>query len=176
MSPRNVALAVIAVALLAGSLYAATARSRPAKPIEQPLAFSHKKHTAAESDRSPKLACTECHVGAEKSAIASLPSIDRCLECHMRAQSDRAEEKMVRALASSSSPGFRQVTRNAGHVHFSHSAHVSVAGLSCAQCHGDVTTWTAPPTKPDPRLMNMGACIDCHRQRGASTQCQVCHK
>ena len=160
----------------AGGGYAAVSRKPP--PIEQPIAFNHKKHTVAENDKSPALACTECHVGAETAAVASLPSIDTCLRCHMSPKGKSTEENKLRELASGKDVSFawNQVTRNAGHVYFSHRGHTKLAGLTCQQCHGDVTAWTAPPSQPQKTLLSMDACIDCHRSHGAPTGCRTCHK
>jgi c(7)-type cytochrome triheme protein len=143
-------------------------------PPVQPIAFSHKIH--AGDNHTP---CTDCHVGAETSAHASLPALSRCLVCHMKPQGKQPNprEQIVRELASKRTPvRWVQVTRNAGHVHFSHAAHVSIVKMPCADCHGDVTRWTRPPETPDPALMTMGACLACHRDRGAPTDCDTCHQ
>ena len=68
------------------------------------------------------------------------------------------------------------VTRNAGHVYFSHRAHVTLAHMPCRDCHGDVAAWDKPPTEPDPRLESMGACLGCHRKQGGPTTCDACHE
>jgi hypothetical protein len=169
-------LTVLTVALIAAVGAVALAARRPAAPpIVQPIAFNHAKHLVGET--SPKLACTECHAGAERQAIAGLPSLDRCLQCHMKPQSDHVQERAVRDAAARGGPfAWQQVTRNAGHVYFSHAAHTAGAHITCTGCHGDVARWTAPPSHPDLRLENMDACIDCHRQRGASTSCRTCHR
>lgn len=143
-------------------------------PGAQPIAFSHAIHAG-------KLAvpCTDCHVGAETAAHASLPALSRCLVCHMKPQGTQPNprEQRVRELAVQREPArFVQVTRNAGHVHFSHAAHVSLVKLPCADCHGDVTKWTAPPEQPNPALTSMSACLACHRERHAPTDCDTCHQ
>jgi hypothetical protein len=169
-----IGIAGVLAVIAAGVAYAA--RPRP-QIVPQPIAFNHHKHTVKDNERSPVLACTECHTGVEKSAVAGLPSLDRCLQCHMKQQSDRPEEQAVRILAARGGPiAFEQVTRNPGNVYFSHRAHIVLGKLQCAQCHGDVTSWTAPPEHPDTRLLNMDGCIDCHRQNGAPTACRTCHK
>jgi len=144
-----------------------------ASPPAQPIAFSHKVHAG-----DHEVPCIDCHVGAETSAHASLPALSRCLVCHMKPQGDKPNprEQVVRELAIKRGP-FRwtQVTRNAGHVHFSHGIHVSIVKLPCSDCHGDVTLWERPPESPNPALTNMGACLACHRERGAATDCDTCH-
>ena len=52
----------------------------------------------------------------------------------------------------------------ADYVYFNHSAHVS-AGVGCAECHGRVDQMEVVETvKP----LNMGWCLDCHRDPGPS--------
>jgi hypothetical protein len=169
--------AVIAVAGLGAGAYAGVRHfTSPTPPVVQPLAFSHEKHVG-DGENSPKLACTSCHPGVETRARAGLPSLDKCLECHMKPQSDSEAEASVRELAAKGGPfAWKQVTRNAGHVYFSHRAHVSSVGLGCAQCHGDVAAWKKPPERPEPRLRSMDACTDCHRGRGGPMGCLACHK
>ena len=144
--------------------------SRRAQPIE----FSHAIHVG-----KLQTPCVDCHVGAETQTHASLPSLSRCLVCHMKPQGAQPNERewRVRELASQRElPRFVQVTRNPGHVHVSHAAHVSIEKLPCADCHGDVARWTAPPRSPEPALVDMGACMSCHRQRKAPTDCDTCHQ
>jgi hypothetical protein len=140
----------------------------------QPIAFNHALHAGKQ-----QIACTTCHAGAETAAHASLPPLSRCLACHMKPQGAQPNprEQHVRELAAQRVPvRWTQVTRNAGHVHFSHAAHVSLVKLPCADCHGDVTRWVAPPVEPDPALTSMGACLACHRERHAPTDCDTCHQ
>lgn len=147
----------------------------PPAPIEQPLDFNHALHVG-----KAKIPCTDCHTGAEKAPHAGLPAISQCLLCHMKPQGDHKEpsekEMEVRRLAAEGSAlRWVQVTRNDGHVYFSHRAHVSVARLTCESCHGDVATWERPPARPDPKLTDMQVCMDCHRKNDAANGCRVCH-
>lgn len=160
------------------ALAAVAACATPTNAPPQPLPFNHALHATVRVDGDP-LACTACHAGAERAAHASLPALATCLGCHMRPQGDppSAAEARVRAAAASGAPfHWIQVTRNPGHVYFSHRAHVGLAGMTCADCHGDVTEWRRPPTDPDPHLTSMDACLDCHRERGAPTDCATCHQ
>ena len=166
------ALVVALVALVALGCRA------PRQAPPQPLPFSHALHLQVElADR--KLTCTDCHAGAERGAHAGLPALPTCLRCHMRPQGDPPTERegLVRAAAAAGG-GFRwiQVTRNPGHVFFSHAAHVSVAKLACTLCHGDVAQWREPPRRPIAKLTSMRACMSCHRARGASNSCETCHQ
>lgn len=164
---RLVACAVAALAL------SACEEGHPVS--EQPLAFNHKIHM---DPAKGKTVCTDCHAGAEREARAGLPSIQGCLLCHMKPQGNPPSEResVVRKLANEPQIRFVQVTRNVGHVYFSHRAHVAISRIACLECHGDVTQWTEPPTHPQPRLVSMFACMQCHRERGASNSCSVCHR
>jgi hypothetical protein len=57
-------------------------------------------------------------------------------------------------------------------VYFTHDMHLH-AGLQCADCHGRVEQ-----TRHTPRAAayEMGWCLTCHQQRGASQDCWTCHK
>lgn len=169
---RSARALFIPAALAAAVLAFFVARGKRPPAPEQPIAFNHALHV----NGKPQLACRDCHAGAEREAAAGLPSLDRCLLCHMKPQSTRPKEQLVRDLAGRGGQvSWTQVTHNPGHVHFSHREHVSLARIACASCHGDVGTWTTPPATPEAKLMSMDACLDCHRERGASTNCRVCH-
>jgi menaquinone reductase, multiheme cytochrome c subunit len=164
---RAVACCIVALALHASGCSSDRA-------VTQPIEFNHKIHVTDE-----KIPCTDCHMGAEKQVHASLPALSRCLMCHMKPQSKvpNPREQRVRELAASREPvRWTQITRNAGHVYFSHRAHVALAKMPCSDCHGDVANWTKPPTKPVAALLSMGACLSCHRDEGASTACATCHQ
>lgn len=142
---------------------------------EQPIAFNHALHVTLDLD-GHKLRCTDCHAGAEKAEHAGLPALRDCLRCHVRPQgSGSPREAEVRALAGSP-VHWVQVTRNPGHVYAPHRAHVGIAKLPCEECHGDVASWTAPPTEPVQRLLHMTECMQCHRTHGAPTRCGTCHR
>jgi c(7)-type cytochrome triheme protein len=165
--------------LLAALVAAAPVGCRgPLAAPPQPIPFDHSLHLQLRLD-SGELACTDCHPGAARGTRAGLPPLSRCLRCHMRPQGDPPApgEKAVR-LAATGPVRLRwiQVTRNPGHVHFSHGAHVARAGMVCADCHGDVSRWSRPPSAPDADLTDMGRCIACHRARGARTDCGTCHQ
>jgi hypothetical protein len=64
-------------------------------------------------------------------------------------------------------------------VHFRHRPHIA-AGLNCEQCHGDMSRVTIAQ---NPQVMNMGWCLDCHREQAGNdqekltklTDCGTCH-
>jgi hypothetical protein len=152
----------------------------PSYTPDHPIAFDHALHLALAVDGKP-LGCTDCHAGAERAEHAGLPALRECLRCHVKPQlNERGDanprEARVRELAVPGPFRWTQVTRNPGHVYAPHRAHVGIAKLECAECHGDVASWRAPPTRPNERLTRMSECIACHRQRGAPTTCGTCHR
>jgi len=164
---RTHAVAIVAVAV-------ALAACDRAVPTPQPIAFSHKIHVG-----DKHVPCTDCHPGAERGVRAGLPGLSRCLACHMKPQSDppNPREQQVRELAAARTViKWWQVTRNSGHVYFSHRAHVGIARMPCADCHGDVARWDRPPTERNEELVSMQSCLACHREQGASTDCDTCHQ
>jgi hypothetical protein len=94
--------------------------------------------------------------------------------CHAKLATTRPEVKKVAAYASAHREipwrrvyGFEPQAL----VKFQHAPHVR-HGVACATCHGDITqAGTAQ------RLVNhnMGTCLGCHRQNGASEDCATCH-
>ena len=64
-------------------------------------------------------------------------------------------------------------------VHFTHRPHIA-AGLNCERCHGNMSN---VEIAVNPQVMNMGWCLNCHRERAANdpekltklTDCGTCH-
>ncbi len=65
--------------------------------------------------------------------------------------------------------------RLAGHVYFSHAAHVTMASMKCEECHRDMNAVDQAPTEPDVHG-EMSDCVACHRSKHASLDCLACHK
>lgn len=162
----------LAVAIIAA---AATLGAGPCvlddSDITQPIRFNHKLHVAQDME------CTACHEGSDSKPHATLPVLDKCMECHSEALSDDPEEEKVRAHAGAATeiPWIR-VNRLPGHVYFSHRAHVKWAELACARCHGEMAERETPVTSSQIDSLTMAQCIGCHRAKGAGTDCLTCHK
>lgn len=153
-------LAVPAIALTSG---------RSAVP--QPIQFNHAKHTGELG-----LDCSFCHQYARTRAHSGLPDETTCAICHAAPQGTSAEAARVTELVTAGeSIQFNKLFRLADHVFYTHRRHVGVAELECAECHGDIASTTVPPERP---LVNvtMDFCMDCHRERGASLECNACHR
>ena len=141
-------------------------------PVEQPIPFNHEVHVKGE-----EMACTDCHSG-DTSRRSGFGDIRSCYECHKEAQGDKpspAQEKVREYGKAKREIPWVAVNRNAGHVYFSHRAHVAFGNMKCEECHGDIGSMKESVRERNPRLHSMDACMDCHRERGATLQCISCH-
>ena len=143
----------------------------PRPDVVQPIPFSHRIHAGIRA-----IPCQYCHAEARRSETAGVPPIRRCIGCH----SKTADNGM--ALAAVTEPWtddrplpgeihWQRVYTLPDFVRFTHRPHI-VAGLACQRCHGPVETMDRVVPVHD---INMGFCLDCHRQRQASTDCVTCH-
>jgi hypothetical protein len=138
-----------------------------ATPV-QPIAYSHKVHLANGME------CANCHTNVEKGAIAGIPSITLCMTCHQVVATDKPEiKKMAALLARGEDIAWQRVYdySPAAHVKFIHAPHVR-AKVECITCHGDMRQRTVAMRTVD---MTMGFCIDCHKLKKVSVECQTCH-
>lgn len=165
MASRALRFLTLFCALLASG----SCLDRGAQP-SQPLSFNHKVHV------ENGLECEVCHETIRAAALAGRPPLATCLTCHESPLTDSPEEEKIRAAARQGRDlDWVPVTRVRHDVLFSHRRHVGIAGLSCATCHGEAESWTAPPSRPT-IAVTMNWCIGCHRQRGASEDCLGCHR
>lgn len=160
MSPRPIAS--VAALLLAGAC---------GGEVRQPIAYSHAVHV-----KKLEMGCEVCHAAPGGGGELALPALSTCADCHQEANGTSAAEGMVVAAvrAGRDIPWVRlyEVPR---HVYFTHRRHVAVAGIACERCHGDMGAQARPPPQPLVAL-TMDGCIDCHRERRASRDCDACHR
>ncbi len=139
---------------------------RPAP--EQPIAFDHVRHAGELG-----IPCEFCHRGVEKQAAATIPSVEQCMFCHTVVGRDNPEvELLVAYWEQNEAIDWVRVHRVPDHVRFVHEAHI-LAGLDCSTCHGQVATMTVVKQVEN---LNMGMCMGCHREKGASLDCATCHR
>ena len=133
----------------------------------QPIAFSHAHHAG-----QYQIECQFCHAYARRSSVAGIPSVERCVGCHLNILSERPEIQKILEYWEKKEPiPWIRVHNLPDYVRFTHKAHVRV-GLDCSNCHGDLTRMEiAQKVKP----LTMGWCLDCHTERGASRDCLACH-
>jgi Cytochrome c7 and related cytochrome c len=162
-------LAAAALALIAGSvfMYILPLDLWDRSPV-QPIAFSHKMHAGDNG-----IPCLFCHRYAPKSPIAGIPAVADCRACHLFIAQDAPEIKKLMTSWEKKEPvPWVRVYHVPDHVYFPHMMHIR-AGLVCSSCHGDVA---AMPRVTRSVKIDMGWCLNCHRQHKASIDCWTCHK
>lgn len=143
------------------------------KRISQPVAFNHYKHHVENG-----LPCNYCHRSYESQAFAGIPNIEVCGDCHAEDISENPEAKKVMGYVARGEPiPWVQMYRVRDHVRFSHRLH-TFREVECGECHGATGTSKVPT-----RYRNFGRfrktmrfCMNCHEERGASNDCNACHK
>lgn len=148
----------------------------------QPIQFSHKHHAGLY-----EIDCQYCHSGTGVSPAAGVPSVELCMGCHAQFPKEYDQLEGIQTLKQHweerRTIEWEQIHRLPEHVQFQHRAHVN-AGVECQRCHGpveemdkaylteDTITW--PWLLPSKKL-EMGWCVDCHRDNGATQDCYACH-
>lgn len=136
---------------------------------DQPLPFSHELHAG-----QYQINCKYCHVTAEVSRHATVPSLDICMNCHMVVKADSPHiQKLAEQYNSNEPMQWNKVHLLPDHVKFSHSPHI-LAGKQCQECHGPVEQM---PVVYQWSSLSMGWCVNCHRQpeNNAPVTCGTCH-
>lgn len=139
----------------------AIGRSKDYSP-DQPIKFSHAVH-AGEN----QIDCLYCHSSAEHGKSAGIPGVNVCMNCHLVVRNGTKTgaweiSKVVEAFEKNDPVEWIRVHNNPDHVFFSHAQHVSVAGLDCRECHGDVEKMDRIIQVSD---LSMGWCVNCHREK-----------
>jgi hypothetical protein len=162
-------LAVAALALIAGSVFMyILPLDRLARSPVQPIAFSHKMHAGENG-----IPCMYCHRDALKSPVAGIPAVADCRACHMFIAQNSPQIKNLMDYWEKKEPiPWVRVYHVPDHVYFPHMMHIR-AGLVCAGCHGEVATMLRVTRSVK---IDMGWCLNCHRQHKASIDCWTCHK
>ena len=170
MSRRFLFIALlIAVGVVAGVLFT---RAQALAVPQQPVAFSHQTHTDA------GVQCLFCHSSALRSAVAGIPSMQKCIGCHDVIAVDSAVIKEVAGYWERGEPiPWVRVSAQPDFIDFNHQVHLGAA-LNCETCHGNVGQMAAarPVGKKD-----MGWCLDCHLEQpepkaALLSDCLTCHK
>lgn len=134
----------------------------------QPINYSHKIHAG-----DYKLDCLYCHSGARRAPVAGIPSVQFCMGCHRMAAITKPEIVKLRGYYDRQEPvRWARIVKEPDFVFFNHSPHI-LKGIRCQQCHGPIETMAQ--VRLD-HTLSMTVCVDCHRQRAASTDCYTCHR
>jgi len=138
------------------------------EPITQPIKFDHRHHVHDDG-----IECLYCHDGARRSRYAGVPPTNLCMGCHAQVWTTSPELAPLRDAYFSGTPiAWRRVNSVPDFVFFDHSIHIA-RRVDCAECHGAVDRMAEVyAAKP----LSMQFCLDCHRARGASTDCTACHR
>jgi hypothetical protein len=165
--------------------HAAALDPDPATGPVQPIPFSHKHHAG-----TWQIDCQYCHSGTDRSRAAGVPSVDLCMGCHKQFPAGYDELSGIATLKEHARTGtsieWTQIHRLPEHVKFQHQAHVrrTDLGINCQTCHGPVETMEKVMLTPDTKWwpwglptqkLEMGWCVQCHRDNGASQDCLTCH-
>lgn len=160
---------LLTVALGASSVGLGGCSPQVPETPEQPIAYSHAAHIEA------GLECERCHRGAFEQRHAGLPPLATCVSCHRRTIPEHPEVvKVLAAYAEREPIPWRKVNviPESSMVQFNHGAHAR-AEVGCGECHGDVASMTVAQAVLN--VADMGWCLECHRERGASDDCLSCH-
>ena len=142
-----------------------------AAEVRQPIEYNHRLHV-----KKLEIGCDTCHETSKVGEVAGLPPLSTCAGCHQEANGTSAEEKkVVEAVGTGREIPWARLYDVPRHVYFTHRRHVQVAGIACERCHGDMGAQTRPPARALVAV-TMTRCLACHRERGASQDCDVCHR
>lgn len=134
---------------------------------DQPVQFTHNKHAGER-----KIPCQYCHSSARRSSTAGIPPTNTCMGCHKIVGTQLDEIKYITAQYEANKPiPWKKVHDLPDFVRFPHKSHIA-AKIDCAECHGAVEEMgTVKQVAP----LQMGWCVSCHQEKGASLDCQACH-
>ncbi len=145
---------------------AAAAVPPPGAPGEIP--FDHVIHAGQAA-----IPCLSCHLYADKSPVAGIPSGKKCMGCHKFVAKEKPGVKLLAERVEEGRPlRWVRVFDLPDFIYFSHRMHVR-AKVECRECHGDVA---AMKVVRQERQFTMGRCLGCHEERKASRDCVACHK
>ena len=148
----------------------------------QPIQFSHKIHAG-----DNKIECKYCHSSARVSKHSGIPALNVCMNCHKNIGEVSADvqlegvkigvnyneeiQKLYKATGWDSAKQeyvndpepvkWIRVHNLPDFVYFNHSQHVSVAGIDCQKCHGEIKEMEIVEQHAP---LTMGWCINCHRE------------
>jgi hypothetical protein len=123
--------------------------------LRQPVPFSHDHHVAQIG-----IDCRYCHTTVETSAVAGIPGVSVCYNCHRVIWKDSPMLQPVREGFEQGRPiEWTRVHDLPDFAYFDHSIHVA-KGVGCATCHGPVDRM---PLMRQEATLQMEWCISCHR-------------
>lgn len=140
--------------------------------VAQPIAYNHKVHI-----ENAGATCKDCHLNVETMAVTTIPAIEVCQTCHSDQPLSKspAEQVLFKYIADKQEIPWIQIYSLPEHVYFSHRRHVTIGGLECTNCHGNVAAMTAPISSQATPI-SMANCVQCHKEHKVTTDCLSCHR
>ncbi|WP_108974533.1 cytochrome c3 family protein [Leptospira ryugenii] len=165
----KISVPIVAVAALAYLIFS------PSRYVgyapNQPIPFNHKIHAG-----DNKIDCKYCHTTVETSAHATVPPSSTCMNCHKGGGNVAGNQEHVKWLVqqydNNVPVAWVKVHDQPDFVYFNHSRHVQ-RGVDCSQCHGNMAEMVKVRQS---KSLNMGFCVDCHRENNAPNDCSTCHR
>lgn len=134
---------------------------------DQPIPFSHRLHAG-----DLKIDCQYCHASVDRSRHATVPGTETCMNCHAFVKKESPHIQKMAALAKEGkTPEWIKIHDMPDFVFFSHKRHIA-KGVACETCHGNIRGMIKVSQV---QQLNMGFCIECHRENEAPTSCDICH-
>ena len=153
----------------------------------QPIHYSHKIHAG-----DNQIDCNFCHSSARQSKHSGIPSLNVCMSCHKNI-SEVAPETATEEYSKEFYDGeiaklytavgwdvenqeytgktepvkWVRIHNLPDFVYFNHSQHVTVAGIACQTCHGEIQNMEIVEQFSP---LTMGWCITCHRETNVNLE------
>ena len=163
-----VAFGVVAISVISAQTgYKSVAEELDLKPVEQPLPFSHKAHVAL------GVKCKDCHAIKDPGFAAGYPAEATCMACHAAIKTESPHIQKLAEFSKTEKPvPWEKIYRVPDYVWFSHASHVEDAAIACEHCHGPVAEREVLFKE---KKTSMLACMECHAERSAPNDCNLCH-
>ena len=157
----------------------------------QPIEFPHDVMAG-----TAEIPCLYCHINAKRGAVAGIPPVTICMNCHSHIRPKAPSGQMTPRMAAlfryvdpESNVPFKPIRWIKVHdlsdfAYFDHSRHTVGAGLECQECHGPVEKMRQIRRV---HSFTMGWCLDCHmkppreeetdgRETNGPIACSTCHR
>ena len=142
-------------------------QTEPLRGPEQPVPFSHKQHAG-----NLKMPCEYCHTLSRSGETLMIPRASFCMQCHQTIATDNpGVQKLAEYAKTDRTIPWVRIYELPSFVSFSHRVHLQ-HGVTCEECHGQVAQRTRLYKEAD---ISMATCVNCHREKQASTDCSTCH-
>jgi len=125
----------------------------------QPVKFSHTIHAT-----DNQIDCNYCHPGVLRGKNAGVPPVSLCMNCHKHQQEGTRTgkfeiRKVLQAAEDSVAIRWVRIHNLPDFTYFNHMQHVTIGGVECITCHGEVENMHTVKQVED---LSMGWCIKCH--------------